>query len=197
MKQVTRTQFVSRPRDEDRITRAPLPIWDRIKFFVLLGALFGLFVWSETGDNPILPVSEAVRNVVHNRWWVLALAGVELVRQVHFVIAEHWSAYYLFWKRRFERFDKRRERINPWTRFRLGRVVKVLLWFAVFNAFVAWRNDTPFFKEISQLPTDVFDFLFGSANDLPLIGLVAFEALVSIGALVGIFWFLSRGGVDV
>ena len=101
MKQVTRTQFVSRPRDEDRITRAPLPIWDRIKFFVLLGALFGLFVWSETGDNPILPVSEAVRNVVHNRWWVLALAGVELVRQVHFVIAEHWSAYYFFWQRRF------------------------------------------------------------------------------------------------
>src|SRR2546430_749349 len=89
------------------------------------------------------------------------------------------------------------DRITPWTRFRLGRVVKVLLWFAVFNAFVAWRNDTPFFKEISQLPTDVFDFLFGSANDLPLIGLVAFEALVSIGALVGIFWFLSRGGVDV
>jgi cell division protease FtsH len=197
MKQVTRTQFVSRPRDEDRTTRAPLPLWDRVKFFILFGALFGLFVWSETGDNPILPVSEAVRNVVHARWWLFILVGLELLRQVHFLVAEHWSRYYLFWKRRFVRFDKRRERINPWTRFRLGRVAKVLLWFAVFNAFVAWRNDTPFFKEISQLPTDVFDFLFGTANDLPLIGLVAFEGLISIGALVGIFWFLSRGGVDV
>src|SRR5262249_55241922 len=149
-----------------------------------IGALFGIFVWSETGDDPILPVSEAVRTVVRDRWWLLALLGLEVVRQVHFLLAEHWSGYYRFWKRRFARFDRRRERVNPWTRFRLGRVVKVLLWFAAFDAFMAWRNDAALVAEIPHLVTDITDFLFAPAGDLPIVFGVGIELLVSVGAIV-------------
>ena len=35
-----------RPRDDDRQTRKPLGIWDRIKFLVLLGAIWIILVWS-------------------------------------------------------------------------------------------------------------------------------------------------------
>ena len=35
-----------RPRDEDRLTRKPLPIWDRIKFLLLLVLVWFLLVWS-------------------------------------------------------------------------------------------------------------------------------------------------------
>src|SRR5262249_45915061 len=142
----------SRPRDEDRKTRAPLHLWDRTKFLILFAVLFGIFLWTETGDNPLLPVREAVRNVVNVRWWLVALFGIEILRQLHFLVTEHWSGYYLFWKRRFKWIDRRRQRFNPWTRYRIGRVFRVLFWFTLFNALVAWRNDTPFFTEIPHLP---------------------------------------------
>src|SRR5438552_9797196 len=107
MAQITQTQFVSRPRDTDRTTRKPLPWWDRVKVLAVLALIFGLSVWSETGDNPILPVSEAFNSVLRSRWWLVALAALEVLRQVHYLIAEHWSAYYLFWKRVFGRYNRR------------------------------------------------------------------------------------------
>ena len=50
------TQFVSRPRDTERLTRKPLPWWDRVKILAVLALVFGLSVWGAVGDNPILPV---------------------------------------------------------------------------------------------------------------------------------------------
>jgi hypothetical protein len=42
-----------RPRDEDRLTRKPLSIWDRIKFIVLLILLWFILVWSVMATNPL------------------------------------------------------------------------------------------------------------------------------------------------
>ena len=33
-------RFTSRPRDDDRPTRMPLGLWDRVKYLLLLAALF-------------------------------------------------------------------------------------------------------------------------------------------------------------
>ena len=38
------TEYTSRPREEDLLTRKPLGWWDRAKFLVLIGFLFGLIV---------------------------------------------------------------------------------------------------------------------------------------------------------
>ena len=163
------TTFVSRPRDDDRTTRKPLPWWDRSKILVFLAALFFFYVWMETSNNPLLPVSEAFRITFRLKWWLPALFGIELLRQIHFVLAEHWSAYYLWWQRRFEHNDARIERISPWTRYRLSRVAKVVFWIAVLNAFVAWRNQEAFVRQLVDLPATVSDFLLGTAADLPMI----------------------------
>ena len=32
------TQFVSRPRDSERLTRKPLPWWDRVKILAVLAS---------------------------------------------------------------------------------------------------------------------------------------------------------------
>jgi len=47
-----------RPRDEDRRTRKRLGIWDRIKFLVLLGAVWIILVWSVMANNPIMGFSD-------------------------------------------------------------------------------------------------------------------------------------------
>src|SRR6266516_793266 len=99
------TQFVSRPRNSERTTRKPLPWWDRVKILAVLVLVFGLSVWSEVGDNPILPVREAFNMTLRSRSWLVALMGLEFLRQINYVIAEHNSAYYLFWRRVFGRWN--------------------------------------------------------------------------------------------
>ncbi len=43
--------------------------------------------------------------------------------------------------------------VNPWTRFRLGRLVNWTLILIVLTAFVAWRSETPFFETLVNLPS--------------------------------------------
>jgi ATP-dependent Zn protease len=194
--EVGRRKYQSRPRPEDRTTRKPLAWWDRCKFLVLLAALFGFSVWTETGDNPILPVSEAIKSTFEHRAWIWILAIVELLRQIHFLIAEHWSGYYFWWQRRFAGLNRRLDKINPWTRFRIARVFKWVFWFSLLNLFVAWRNDVGFFTELQSLPSDIADFLFGN-DQMPMVFLVGMELLVGVGSIALLFWFMSRGGTDV
>ena len=153
-------------------------------------------VWAETADNPILPVSEAVNNVARSRWWIFVLVGLELLRQVHFVIAEHWSRYYRFWQRRFAALDKVVDRINPWTRYRLARLTKWMLILAAFNVLVAWRNDETFLKQLADLPSTVIDFMFGSSQDMPMIFVLLFTDDRGRRDLI-LFWYMSRGGIEV
>ncbi len=196
-KPVKSSTFVSRPRDEERVTRRPLPWWDRVKFVVMLVVVFLFFVWGEVADNPILPVSEAFREAARTKWWIFVLIGLEVVRQLNYVVQEHSAAYFGLWKRGIARENALIERISPWTRFRIARVCKYLFWFAVFNAFVAWRNDELFFQQLITLPQTVVDFLFSTAADLPFIFQMSLFMFIAVGQFVAIFWFLSRGGTEV
>src|SRR5438270_9635599 len=90
-------EYHERARDDDRLTRKPLPLWDRFKFLVLLAALWGVLLWATMVDNPIIPFQDAVRDTLRSKWWVLALLGVELIRQTHYLISEHSAAYHQFW----------------------------------------------------------------------------------------------------
>ena len=190
------TQFVSRPRDTERLTRKPLPWWDRVKILAVLALVFGLSVWSEVGDNPILPVREAINETLRNRWWLLALMGLEVLRQIHYVIAEHSSAYYQFWRRLFGRWNHRVAGVNPWTRFRLSRLVNYFLILIALNAFVAWRSETPFFETLVNLPSTLVDYMFEPVTDLPFIFMIGLQLVLTVGVFAALFWFMGKGGVE-
>jgi len=76
-------QFTSRPRDDDRPTRKPLALWDRVKYLVLLAALFWFFVWAAIADNALLPFNDAVNDTVSEKRWIFLLGALELIRQIH------------------------------------------------------------------------------------------------------------------
>ena len=122
-----------RPRDEDRLTRKPMSIWDRIKFLLLLGLVWFILVWSAMANNPLIGFSDAMRIQVRTGWWVFVLIGLELLRQVHFLISEHSAGYHRFWTETvfggFERTTHRR--ISDWTRFRIRRILTWILWIAI------------------------------------------------------------------
>src|SRR3954471_20955771 len=67
-------------------TRKKLAPWDRLKFIILLTLLFFMFVWADMANIPILPFRDALRRGLEGKWWMIALLGLEILRQFHYII---------------------------------------------------------------------------------------------------------------
>src|SRR5689334_23491979 len=89
------------PRERERSTRKKLPMWDRVKFLLLFALAWFALVWSSMADNPILPFQDAVREMLRSGKGItiMVLFGLEVLRQLHFLISEHWSGYHRLWTR--------------------------------------------------------------------------------------------------
>ena len=174
-----------------KMARATRPLWDRIKFLLLFGAAFFVMVWAAFAGNPILPFEDAMRLELVDASWLVVLFGIELVRQIHYVVGEHSAAYHHFWTDsvfgRSERFSQRR--VSPWNRFRLIRAFKWTLFVAVF-LFVLGKilNTSPVLAGF-MLPALIWSAM---PQIIQYVLLLVFVVL----QFVAMFWFLSRGGVD-
>jgi cell division protease FtsH len=181
-----------RPVDAHRLTRKPLGFWDRIKFLLLLGVVWILLVWSAMANNPLVGFSDAVRIEVRTGWWVFILAGLELLRQIHFLISEHSRGYHRFWTTSvFGAMGRAsRRRISDWSRFRLTRVATWVVWIVIIAVVLG--------KVIHTTP--ILALLRGPQllwHVLPFVLQIAFTLLFVVLQFGALFWFMSRGGVDV
>jgi ATP-dependent Zn protease len=181
-----------RPRDEDRPTRKPLPPWDRIKFLLLLVLLWFVLVWSAMANNPLVSFRDAVAIEARAGAWVFVLLGLEVLRQVHFAVSEHWAAYHQFWVRSvfggFERMTHRR--LSDWTRFRLWRLLVWVFWLTVLAVVIGKFMQSNPILAILALPSLLW-------HALPLFLQVLAGVFFVLIQFIALFWFLSRGGVDV
>jgi ATP-dependent Zn protease len=184
-------EFVSRPRESERTTRKPMTTWDRIKFLVLGAILFGFFFAAEMADNPLMPASDAFNTALREKWWILALMGLELVRQIHYLICEHNADYYQFWRDKvFGGFNERLSHIDPWKRHQLARTLKIVTTLLVLNLILARIFDTSFFRA----PYEFLDWIIGVT---PTFFQVVIFLTFWIGFQFGlIIWFATRGGVE-
>src|ERR1700689_2016874 len=184
--------YAGRPRDDERPTRKPLPIWDRVKFLLLLVLLWFVLVWSVMASDPLVGFVDAMRIEVTSGGWVFALIALELIRQVHFLISEHWAGSHRFWtKKFFGRLDgTTHRRLSPWTRYRMWRVVVWVFWIAVIAVIAGKVTHTNPAVALAHMPSYIWHAL---PFVLQLLVILLFVVL-QFGA---IFWFLSRGGVDV
>jgi ATP-dependent Zn protease len=172
-------------------TRKPLAWWDRVKILLLVIGAWIVLLWSAMAANPILPLVDAVRDALRARWWILALAGLELLRQVHYLVSERWAAYHAFWTERvFGSWNRRVGRMNDWNRFRVARVLKLLFVLVILDLLIAELFDLPPAIALFQLPAIVL-------AGLPFLIQIAFYFFIIVFQFIGLFWFLSRGGIDV
>jgi cell division protease FtsH len=181
-----------RPRDEDSLTRKRLGFWDRAKWLILLVAIWFLLVWSLMADNPLVGFLDACRIEARTGWWVFVLAGLEVIHQAHFLISEHSAGYHQFWVNkvwgRSERLSQRN--LSAWTRFRIGRLIRWIVVIAVI-AIIAGKimHDSPL-TALALVPAILW-------HSLPTFIQYAFLLLFTVAQFGLLFWFLSRGGVDV
>ena len=165
--------------------------WDRTKILLLCGLLFGLFVWNDVASNPILPLRDALNRQLDARWWLLAVAGLELLRQSHYLLSEIWAGWHRLWSQRiFGGVNRRTARMNDWTRYRIGRVIRILVALVIVDLVLASLFDLSPANALIEAPARLWDYL-------PLFLQLVFAFFFVIIQMVGLFWFLSRGGVDV
>jgi cell division protease FtsH len=181
-----------RPRDDDRPTRKPLPIWDRIKFLLLLVLIWFILVWSVMANNPLVGFQDAMRIETRSGVWVFVLIGLEALRQIHFLISEHWAAYYRFWTVKFfggvERTTHRK--MSDWTRFRIRRLIGWIFWIAVVAVVAGKVTHTNPVSALLSMPSYIW-------HALPFVLQLVAILLIVVLQFAAIFWFLSKGGVDV
>ena len=185
-------ELASRQRDRDRPTRKPLAWWDRIKILLLLLGSFAVLVWATTAQFAgLITLQDAFAQTARAHAWLLVLAGLELIRQIHFLISEHSAAYHRFWTQRvFGAASRRIGRMNDWNRFRVSRVLKVLFFLLILDLVLAKIYDLSPALALFQLPVVIF-------QALPFILQLTLGFFFVIVQFLGLFWFLSRGGVDV
>jgi len=185
----------SRPRPSERVTRAPGVFWDRIRFLLLLGVFWiaGLaVVWTTTVKPLGGSFSEAIRIALNDYWWILALMTLETIRQVHYFIEERSKAYYAFWEKRVLAGSRDRlgKGMDEWTRYRVGRAFKYFLFLLFISILLGRIFDTdPVWLGIVEAPARL-------VGALPFIFQLAFGFFFIMFQFIGLFWFLSRGGID-
>jgi cell division protease FtsH len=175
-----------------RETRKRLPLWERVKFTLLLALLWLALVWASMADNPLLPFRDAARDQLRSGRWVFVLLGVEILRQMHFLISEHWSAYHRFWTHSvFGGMNRMgRRRMSDWTRYRIRRMLIVVFWIAVFALVAGKALGTSPILGLFQAPALLWKLM-------PFVLQLAFAFFFIAFQFIGMFWLLSRGGVDV
>jgi cell division protease FtsH len=181
------------PPDPEPPTRPPMGTWDRMKFLVLFLGVWSVLVWNSYIELEVIggTLGDAVLEQVSGGALWLYLAGIELVRQAHYGISEHSAAWHGFWSRRvFGAYNRRVERVDDWNRYRFGRVLKVLGMLAVLAYVLGQIYDEHPARAIFNLPATIW-------AALPAIVQMVLIVSLSILQFVAIFWFLSRGGVDV
>jgi len=194
VRQPPRSAAVEDPRFpwKARGTRKPLSFWDRSKFLILLAAILGVLVWYDLQRfSPPATFGEVLTSVAWDQQWVLWLAGLEVLRQLHFVLSEHSRPYHRFWSERVFGGSTRayERRFNPWNRYRIGRVVKWLVFIALMAVLLGRVSGSSPVVALFQVPATL-------VKALPTILQVVLLVLLSVMQFVAIFWFLSRGGVE-
>src|SRR5579875_1372379 len=171
--------------------RPPLSGWQRSRILVLLVALWWLVLWADLTNNPIEPFSVAVGNQLTSMWWLEGLAGLELVRQLHYLASEHSVTWNRLWYGLLgHRIRRLTSRVSEWNRYRIGRItVVVVLLVALAIVLGAFYHTSPV-ASLFQVPAAIF-------SALPFILQLAFAFFFIAFQFIGLFWILSRGGVDV
>lgn len=178
--------------------RRPVGLFDRVRILLIMVAWFSFSLWRLRDEQPAYTFVDAVIELMARQWWLLALAGIEIVRQIHYVICERSARYNTFWLDKvWGRIDAWKDRRDPWLRFRMARYTKWGVFYLIFALILANRRGTSLLDGIVGLPGAVYGFLTTGPEQMPFWINILFPMFFIVGQFGLLFWFLSRGGVDV
>ncbi len=188
--QIINGEFEGMDPDKMKV-RPKADFWDRSKLLLVLGAIFVFLTAGVTSANPLMPITAAAAHEASTAWWLVLLILIEALRQIHYAISERspeWNTF--FSEVVFKSFNRSTENMNDWTKYRLSRVARIVGLLFILDIFLAAHYHLSIFTALFQAPAALY-------ASMPLILQLAFGFFFVIIQFVGLFWFLSKGGVDV
>jgi len=169
--------------------RKPRSFWLRSRLLVLIAAVWGVLFWYSLTD-PLVSIRDGLIMTWNSKWWLTVLFGLELVRQVHYLVSEHWGWWNHLWTDViFGGIFRRTGRMNDWAKYRAKRLVAVLILVALVAVIAGAAEHTSPVQGLFSLPGKL-------VGALGVIAYALFFMVITVGQFAAIFWFLSRGGVE-
>ena len=168
--------------------------WDRMKYLVLILFILSIMLNSKI-NAPFTTFSDATRQLWSENFgrFLIVLFPVELLRQIHYYVSERSARYNSFWSYGiFGGFERQtHKRLKPWTRFRLGRYVRIAIYLLILGVIVDYMSDS-----VGNPVEAVIQFPRIITRNLGQYYFILMYPLLLISQFGLLFWFLSRGGVD-
>ena len=181
----------SRLRDTERSTRKPMSLGARI--WLPVAALFGYFwvFWFTLLRNPLMTPADALEttNASGAGTFLVVVFVLSTLLQLHYVMAENSPRYYRAWGRVYAANDRFWSRFSPWTRIVLARLAKLVVFLAVLAVVLGVIFNVSPFASLVYLPIALL-------QALPFALQLGFAFFFIAFQFIGLFWFLSRGGID-
>lgn len=186
------------PPKEPAKPRRPMLLFDRVKIFVILGLWLVFSLWRFRTDQPAYTFNDALIEVLRQQSWALVLGLIEVVRQIHYLISENNAGYNALWTDKvWGGIDRWKEKRNPWLRYRTARYAKFAAAYLIFAMFLAHSRQISLAAAVGAVPSSVYNFLTNGPDQVPFWVNLLFPMIFLVGQFGFLFWFLSRGGVDV
>ncbi|MEM9566127.1 MAG: AAA family ATPase, partial [Actinomycetota bacterium] len=173
-------------------------LFDRIRLLTVGAGWFIFSLWRTREGQPSYTFGDALIAQIRASTWLLVLMGIELARQIHYLVSERNARYNTFWVDRvWGAIDRWKDRRDPWLRYRTARYSKWAFFYLLFAFVLANRRDISFVEGIAQTPGAILGFLTEGPEQMPFWINILFPMFFIVGQFGLLFWFLSRGGVDV
>jgi ATP-dependent Zn protease len=186
------------PDDREPRTRRKGFFFDRVKLLLLLAVYFLIIVSYEQSQMPLMSWADAFRDQARAKWWLWIVAGLEVLRQVHYLVSEHWGAYHTFWRTRiWEGWERLMSGLKPYTRFRLARLVKRIIVIGLLGLVLSWKWGIPFVQALAEAPSRWFNILFVERQQgTPLAISILLSVTFSAFYLIFFYGIFFLGGVE-
>lgn len=170
--------------------RKPITTYDRIKFFALLLIVYAIMLFTTLSENPLYSLVDAAKITINTNVWLIYLSLLETLRQVHFIVAERSSGYWQAWNKIIRFIKKPFMKLSAYTRFRLSRMAWLVTVFTL-GAIVLGNI-------MGESPGRAYIQAFANIwSSLPLFAQFFAYILLIVAQFGLLFWFLSKGGVEV
>ncbi|MFM7088833.1 MAG: AAA family ATPase [Candidatus Paceibacterota bacterium] len=171
--------------------KTPIANYDRFKFIFGLLGLYLFFSVSNISRNPLVSVEEGFALAAQENSWIFALLVFELLRQMHNFAGEISRVYWTTWLSITKGVRKPFMRLRTDTRYRLARVGNILLALTLIGLVLGRVTGvgnpiTGWFRSLSLFWQNIPVFLQAMAY-----------ILFAVLQFAAIFWFMSKGGVEV
>jgi cell division protease FtsH len=170
--------------------RTPLALFDRVKVSLSLSFVFVALAVLKMADNPLISFSDSLKSIYNSYSWLLVLVALDVTRQVHYLIAERSRKYWALFGEIERIIRKPWSMLSAYTQYRLARTFR-FVFIVVLGAIIlgAIFSTEPVKAWMTALVT--------LWKAIPTILQFVAYLFLAVGQFVLIFWFMSKGGVEV